>query len=297
MPSGSHGGSRGSHSSGGSRGSSGGFSGRSFSAGSHRSYYGGHHGHYGGSHYHYPRRIRFRFGGRYYVYSSGTTSALTMLFIFLGFALLFTFGINLGRQDAMQDIRIIETDYAYYQSMIDEAKSGEGAIVDATVRGKFYNDYADKWYIVYTIPTEYGGDLEGYTYSCYTLGEVNRYRPGSTIRVAVDSVPITMETDSIDMDYENTTLEDDGEYIAKQDELVEVTTTYVIAILIDLSLAAIIVVVLLKKKQVEGQSTKKQVSTTTTTTATSTDKYCDYCGSLIEKGSKKCSSCGASSKI
>ena len=291
MPSGSHrGGRSGSHSSGGSR------SGGSFS--SSRSFGGSRHiggGHYHGGFHHYRRPIRFHFGRRYYVYSSGTQSVLSVFLVFLFFAIIFTFGFSGLRNADQHELKVIEEDYYYYQDMITRARA-KGYIVEGTVVDKFYNEDADRYYIIYSIETASGDDLEGYTYSCYTRQEASKYQRGGKIEIAVDSVPITLSTDSVNTDYYGMPLGKDGEYINAQSSLRKDTIGFVICIIIDIALVAIIVIYAYKKKEVEEEKAVATTAANTTSIEQESEKYCSYCGSVMSKSATKCSSCGASSK-
>jgi hypothetical protein len=298
MPSGSHRGSRGgSHSSGGSRrGSSfsGGFSSRSSFGGSHyrgRSYH-------SGPHYYHHRPFRIHFGRRYYVYGSGTTSVFGLLGALFIFALIFTFCFSMVRNADKHEIQLIEEDYGYYQHMISEAREREangqdGWIVDATVSGRFYNEDADKYYITYYINDSHGDKvIDGYTYSCFTKSEAYSYTIGDTIEIAVDSVPYTRNTDSINTSYYAMPIENDGEYVFAKNELRTSNIIYTICILVDVAIVAAFFI-LLYKKAVPDNNDSAETNTSTPSTSENNEKYCSYCGSLMSKSSSKCPSCGA----
>ena len=282
MPSGSHRGSRGSHSSGGSRGGS--FSSRSYGGSSSR--------HHGGIFVYHGRPRRFRFGRHYYIYTGRSQSVLS-LFVFLVFFLFIgIFFTSIIATSTKQEIALIEEDYAYYQDMIDYAKDheDEGYIVDATVTGKFYHADSERYHIEYRIRTTYGGYLDGYTYASYTVEEAANYRINSIIKVAVDSVPITILTDSINMDYENMPLERDGEYLSA-------SKTYKTTNIIRWVLVAIVILMIViliwygyKKKELADENEKKEENEKI---QESTTTQCRYCGSTLDKTDKKCPNCGA----
>lgn len=290
MPSGSHGGSRGSHSSGGSR------SGGSFGGG--RSSFGGRHSgsSFGGSGGFHPRPRRFRWGGHYYVVTSGTQSILMIMLFFIMFFGMFAFSNGINRSVLKEEISLIEQDYIYYQDMIDYAESqgGEstGYIVNATVTGKYYNADAERYYFVYEIELpNTSRDLEGYTYSCYTITEASIYRVGDVMKVAVESPNITINTDSINMDYKDMPLERDGEYLAAKSSLKSATTSMIIFILVDVAIVAIGVFVVIKKKQLAEEKEAKEEKVKAEANA---DVYCSYCGSVVSKNTTKCPNCGSS---
>lgn len=290
MPSGSHGGSRGSHSSGGSR--SGG--GRSSFGGRHSGpSFGGPGRGPGGFH---PRPRRFRWGRHYYVVTSGTQSLLMIMLFFIMFFGMFAFSQGISRSVLKEEISLIEQDYIYYQDMIDYAESqgGESAgyIVDAKVTGKYYNADAERYYFVYVIDLpNTSRDLEGYTYSCYTINEASIYRVGDIMKVAVESPNITINTDSINMDYKDMPLERDGEYLAAKSSLKSATTSMIIFILIDVAIVAIGIFVVFKKKQLAEE---KEVKEEKAKAEANANLYCSYCGSLVSKDTTKCPNCGSS---
>ena len=295
MPSGSHRGSRGSHSSGGSRssssfgGSRGGSHRSSFSSSSsRRSSYGG--GYYSGPHHHRPFRVRW--GGRYYVYSDGATVGIAVLVFAIIFAFIF---MRVGAIDVnyyKQELTKIEEDYDYYQDMIQYAENNRdrGYIVEGEVVDKFYNEDAGKYYIVYKVDVpDSMFDLQGYTYSVYTLEETSNFRRGESIEIAVDTVPVTSQTDSINVDYKNTTLEDDGEYVITKNNLTKARLQKWISVVVFIGLIVLLVYITWKKKKPEESSEKKEEAKVESTTY-----KCAYCGSTYSKTRAKCPSCGAS---
>ena len=155
MPSGSHRSSGGSHFSGGGSRSSIGSSSRSSSSrgGSH---FGGgpirHRSVHHTTHVHIgPRRIYL---GRRRYYYGGENPLWPIAFTFMFFALIFALISGFELSTNREAITMIEADYAYYQDMIDHAFQDSRYQVDATVTGKYYNEYADKYYITYKNPCQ-----------------------------------------------------------------------------------------------------------------------------------------------
>ena len=289
MPSGSRRGIRGSSGSF-SRSSSRSFSrssSRSFSSGS-RSSFGGHSRHIGG-HYHHHHPIRLRFGRRYYVYSSGTTSGLTIVGVFLFFALIFTLGFGVSRGAAKDELALVEEEYYYYQNMITlaESRTGTYAVVDAKVVQNEYDPEVDKYRLIYELEKTFGFPEEGYTYLTYeTSHSIN-----STIKVAVTNYNIDNETDSIDVNFKYIALEDVGEYQLAKKDLRSANIPFIICILVDVAIIGGTIFYLIKKKEVEEVD-----SNSSTTQTTSSERYCSYCGSHLDDSVSKCPGCGASAK-
>lgn len=287
MPSGSHGGRRGSSSR--SR-MSGSFS-RSSSS-SRSSSFGGSSRSYSGGHYHHHGPIRIRFGRRYYVYTGGSSAIglLVVLFFFLLFGTFITSGIKNG---AKSEIINLEEEYYYYQNMIDYAKTHPEYQKEATVTGRFYDSDMDKWYITYELDTQNTyAKLEGYTFAHYSSSQIYNIVVGSDIDVAVDSNPVNILTDSVDMAYDTVGLEDVGEYIAAKKSARTSTTVWVIFVILDiLSVIGIVLYFYKKMKKEDEKEESKQETKVDPNTV-----ICKYCKTVSDKGTKKCPSCGAGLK-
>ena len=273
MPSGSHSGSGGSHFGGGSS------SGSHFGGGSRLG---------GGSVN--ARPIIFIHHGRRYSVRGGAQSAVSLMFVLCIFAIFTIFFGVIMIPTANSQIKKIEADYTYYQAMIDYAEEHNAYLVTGKVTGKFYNEDCDKWYITYSIEIDEYTDLEGYTFSVYTFDEVSRFEINEYIAIAVDSVPITLDTDSIPMDYKDMPLTRDGEYVdAKQDKTAGVIVIVVASIVL-VGLISGIVVIIIKKKQLV---TDTNPTTNTSTNTAKEPTRCSYCGAILGENDKSCPTCGA----
>ena len=290
MPSGGHG-SRG----GGGRSGGGRSSGGSFSRGSsHRSFGRVHHG--GGMypHHHHHRHIRIRIGRHYYGYGDGGSPVVALLLFFIIFAGMIAFGTGISRSGIKDTMYYYEQQHVHYKSMIAYAKEhrDEGYIVEATVTDRWYDEYSEKYYLEYRVDTN-TYDLEGYTYPCYTVAETTGI-VGKKIEVALDSPVITMTTDSVDLAFENVTLEEDGDYMKAKESLESVNTTYGISLSITILLIVILVWYSVKKLKLEDEQPQKEtVSTSSETKVENQKSYCAYCGSACPANATRCPSCGA----
>ena len=311
MPSGSHRTSGGSHSSGGSRASSGFSSSRSSSSrsssgfsssrssssrvggSSTRSYHSGRHYHRGGGVYINGRQM-------------GPIGTIIFYFVFL---ILFSGmwavgGFVIGNQ-RQEELNKIKEDYAYYQNMITVAKQNntpdEQYIITGTVTGKFLSDYANKWYLTYSFSGQGGATYNGETYAIYSRSDVANIIPNvTTIQLAADSPVITANTDTVNMDYENTTLNDDGYYLeAKKSLLFPQILCFVVAGGSAILFISLIVKSIKNLKSGESSNEKltsnadKLGNENNTEQAAKQQKYCDYCCSEIPQGKSKCPNCGA----
>jgi len=130
--------------------------------------------------------------------------------------------------------------------------------------------------------------LEGETYAVYTITETGNYRVGSTIKVAVDSIPVSYTTDSIPMDYEDMPLENDGEYVKSKKAMTSNLIWMIICILIGMGILVLTFRYMYKHSKVEEKKETPTVEEKESTTST-----CAYCGGTFEKSKTKCPNCGA----
>lgn len=279
MPSGSHGGSRGSHSSGGSSfggGSSGGRRGGS-SHGIHLGM-GRHYIFIGGSRYAIPTKLSW-------------VSTLSGILLVIGFFALIIGIISLP--EANQSISKIKEDYRYYQNMISYAESHYEYEVMGTITDYFYNADCERYYITYSF-TKNGYTVEGYSFSVYTRDEVFRIHIGDNIRLAVNSNPVTPNTDSIPMDYKDMPLSKDGEYLKALEARNFGLTLSIVG---GASLGAVVVmfVVLFKVAQKNAEKQKQAVNNENKIEKEKT--VCQYCGLTLIEGQTECSGCGAKTRI
>lgn len=286
MPSGSHGGRAGSH--GGFSGGGGGRSRSSFggsrTSGSFRPRSGG------GFRPRGPRP--FHFGRRVYIVSSGRQSVLSLIII-AGLFLVMGLIINFGTLSSFkEDKRMIEEENRYYISMVERAESDSRYMVEGTVEEQFYKTEYERYYITYTFETDAGNTVSGYTFSIYTLDNVPA--KGSTIWLAVDDLVVDTDTDSVPMDYDDFTLEDDGEYLKVKKTISK--ATWKIVLFIGLIVVAvggyILVIVTAKKKQEEKEETEK-AEQKAKEEAEEKKRFCEYCGARVEPSDSVCPQCGA----
>lgn len=284
MPSGSHSGSSGSHSSGGS----------SFGGGSNNGGFS-----FGGSN-RPPRPIRTPFrrhGTVLFIQSNKLTSVISLVFVSL-FIALFGFLIAFAATSSVKkDIAKIEIDYTYYQDMIEYAEAHTGYVRNGKIIDKFKLEDSEYWYLTYSLDTDDGKTLEGYTFSVYKWDQVKNYHVGDDILIAVNSNPVTLATDSINVEYKNTTLNDDGEYVKAQKDLK--TFPIIGGAMIGVAVVILVVGIVVFKKNLELEKAKieedkrhNEVEEKSKRTKTS----CPYCGAKNDISANKCSSCGGSLK-
>ena len=272
MPSGSHGGSRGGHSFGGARsGRSSGFKLTSINR----------------NHTYYQRDRYHLFGRSHYVRSSRyyRTSKLGSLISFLVFALIVCGALFFIQQSQVNQIK---NDQLYYFNMIETADSNQYLVAEVT--NQFLGE-GGKYYITYKLEVN-GNDLwyeDGYTYSIYTAEEASRIFRSGEILIVVDRLPLTSRTDSINADYMDFELSDDGSYV-EASRLRNIAFTIGVIIIFALvgSLAYYV------KNMSLQQTYEDPHDYFTHKDAKSHEaEYCLYCGSFMSKKDIKCPHCGS----
>lgn len=278
MPSGSHGGGGGSHFSGGS----------SFGGGFHRS------SGSGSGRSHGP--MRFHIGPNFYVINERRAGILSFLatLMFMAVFLIVTLSITLGVNN--QAIKKIEVDRAYYLDMIEYAELHNEYLVDGVVTDRFYSEDSDRWYFTYTIKyTDATGvekDLNGYTFYVYTAETISSIRIGDVMQFAVNSNPITSDTDSINVDYKNIPLTDDGEYIScVNGKKVNIIIITVASIALAACIAGAIMIVIKSKQKEEAKAAEEKAKEAAEVERL--NRHCPYCNSKLSPDDKKCPNCGA----
>lgn len=279
MPSGSHGG-------GGGFGGHGGFTSSSFGSSRNSSFRSSRSS--GG---HRPRGPRyFRFGHRTLIITTGRQNLISvcLFFIIAAMLLLFTFGSSISA--CKEERAMIEEEYAYYQNMIEYAELNEnqGYIIKAKVTEKQYDSELKKYRYIYSFKTSSGGTENGYTFYIYSLEELPAI--GTEFDLAVDSVPVTSNTDSIPVDYKFTTLEDDSAYVVLNN-MIKKNTLIVVGIVavIVLGIGGIVAIILTaKRKEEEKKEEEKQKEI-----EEEKKKFCQYCGTKIKETDSTCPNCGS----
>ena len=245
-----------------------------------------HHGHYhyGGPHIHTSIHLR------------GPGAAIVGIIIaFLAFYCLPLFISFSNVNGALDEIT---TSYYYYQDMINYAKQNKAYQLKGVVKGIYQDyNYDNAWYLKYTVysPTNKNQVyVSDYTFSVYTEDEISRIKLGDEIMIAVDN-PLPPIFDSIDMNYGNTSLNEDPEYQYYKEKKANLTKTFVIYGLIAGSIFVIALTFAIKAAIKKSKDDADDTNTTTTSPVPEKPKtkYCAYCGVALENGESKCKVCGA----
>lgn len=296
------------------RGSGGHFGGgaRSFSGGhfggATRSFGGGHFGgsrrtgSSGGTRAHMPS-MRWRphttvIFGRPVYFGAGratATSLLTVLIV-LAFFVSVLLGINWSSYE--DDLSVICDDYHYYQEMAMNAQIDADYQVDGIVnRIEEYKD-TGKYCIYYSFSTGVGGYTPGNSFYVYDE-DTARYLKQHGVRLAVDDTYLTVSTDSVPLDYLDTALEDDAEYMeyAKMRDAWRLGTILVAGLAVAMIIAKVVISLTAKKateEQIaETEKAKAGQSTSATAEAPNGTWRCVYCNTLNDSTKTECDGCGA----
>lgn len=257
------------------------------SVGGPRHIHHGHHYHYGGPHIHTSIHLK------------GPSGAIVG--IILAFIAFYCLPLFISFSNVNSSIDEITTSYYYYQDMINYAKQNTAYQLKGVVKGIYQDyNYDDAWYLKYTVYSPNNKNqvyVSDYTFSVYTEDDISRIKLGDEIMIAVDS-PLPPIFDSIDMNYGNTSLNEDPEYQLYKNKKASLTKTFVIYGLIAGSIFAIALTFAIKaaiKKSKEDNDTDLSSSSLGGSSAPEKPKtkYCAYCGVALENGESKCKVCGA----
>ena len=150
---------------------------------------------------------------------------------------------------------------------------------------------------------------DGWSYTMYTLAEAQSYMNEGQILVYHDFNPTgysldkndpnnwNMNTDTIPVDYEFQTLDQDGDYQNLQSTKGVMDIIFYICLGVAVFCIVAAVRVSSKAQKEEATATVSSVNSTsssaTSTASSSTHTYCAYCGSKLEKSATKCPNCGS----
>lgn len=222
-------------------------------------------------------------------------SIFTSLFVIGLIASIFTMFFGLSYKD---DMKLIKEEHSYYCSVIDYAEANTDYLIDGVIMGKVLNTDCNKYYIRYYFTSYSGKRIENTTFSIYTKEQADAFISGATIKLAVDSLPLTLQTDSINVDYKNSKLTDDGEYVKAEKKFKTFTTVSVSIGVVSVIILITGIVVRAKATNRKGEDEYEEQSSTPSTTPTqefNTQKFCCYCGGRINS-SIYCPYCGEKQK-
>lgn len=235
------------------------------------------------------------FGGHNGRYIGSNIFAVFVVMLILGIMFL---AIGFGSIGSPAEVKQnYQHDYDYYQSMIRYAENNPEYMLmtGAIITDRFIGKGGNKYYLTYEFYTSVDHKVvKGYTYTTYTLEDLERpeLQVGQTIVLALNckNTQITLSTDSIDLNYKNTKLEDDDDFIydynnAKKSVGIGITISiFGVALIV----GAVVLFIVKQKKDDETEPSTISVP------KEKKKEYCKYCNSLLKEGALKCDNCGAS---
>ncbi len=301
MPSGHSGGSGGGH--------SGGFSSHSGHFGVSRG--GSSHGSgssFGGSHASFgPRPIHrpwYRprvvvFGGRQVYLGTGRASTVSVLGFLVVLALIVTAFLGFSWMDKADFLEEVKADYEFYHAMAQNAAiKGNDYQVDGEVyKIEYFNE---KYRIRYNFDTPAGKVTGGWSMYVYDYATAKSLLEAGTVRLALETelTKAHQNTDSVPLDYKDTVLEDDEEYVdaIESIKLYRTGTFIMIGISGALILAAVLVPLTASKATAEQIAANNQNNNSDANGQNTTPAgtwRCDYCNTVNDNSKDRCDGCGA----
>ena len=325
MPSGHGASSGGGHFGGGHSSSS--FGGGHFGGSCSSSSFGG--GHFGGSHASFtprPRRPFYQprvvfFGGRQVYLDSGRASTTSVLGVLIAIAVIVTIFLAFGWLGSGDDISeeqerwamemaYRESEYNQYHAMAEYADEHRDEYTTiGTVLFEEEGNNTGKYRIRYKFTAHDGTEVEdGFSYYVYTKTQIEEM--GNTVVLALEKKYLDSNryTDSVPLDYKDTTLEDDAEYVYWRDlynaaasetddskSFMRGAFLTSVGITVGLVLLYVLVNATAKKATAEQIAADKQGTTASTDTKTTPAGTwrCEYCSTLNDNSKERCDGCGA----
>lgn len=148
--------------------------------------------------------------------------------------------------------------YNQYQEIIKKAESYQGSYIkEGIITEITYNENNKKWYISYDVQGVSSSIKKQTTFCTYSDTDIAKYKVGSKIKIAVDSLTITNETVFIYTDFKNVAYEDCSElyFFAKIDNILNIAKIGCFAVAIIIGGCAIWYTIYKKAKSVDFTDT------------------------------------------
>lgn len=283
-------------------------SGGHFGGGSFRSHSGGHFGgsrssgsrgiSFGGHGWHHPH-VMFFFGRPVYM-TSGRAGTVSVLGVLMVFAIIAAVLFGIGWYSYEEDLTTIREDYARYHQMAQSAAEDERYQIVGKVTDYAQYDFSGKYCIWY----EFDVVDDGYSYYVYSYDQVRKMQEnGVLLALNNKKDEITYITDSVPLDFKDTVLEDDVEYVdyLGMRDFMRMGTLIAVGITVALILIAVLVPLTAKKATAEQIAESKKTDSANTTdnqnnansNANSGTWRCRYCNTVNDASKQSCEGCGA----
>lgn len=203
------------------------------------------------------------------------------------------FAAIIAKVSFVMRVQAIKNDYDYYQHMCDWASQHPNWKGTAIVTGK--EKKYDKWLITYKIidPTT-NFTLDGYSFAIYDDEQIEQIQINDEIEVAMNSFDLSIDTDSVPMDYYQVPITQDADYLHHTKINNSVTVILVIVAIVTVGIG--ITNGILANKYLKNMRVASFDSGYTPVSENNNLQvvYCDYCHSKLPPNSTKCEHCGAS---
>ncbi|MCQ2381987.1 MAG: hypothetical protein MJ054_01645 [Clostridia bacterium] len=260
------------------------------------------------------------FGGRQVYLGTGRASAVSILGVLIIIAIIATVVMGIGWAACKDDyneyadkVKTIEADYKTYHEMANFAFSNPSWQGQGKVTSSDEFEHSGKYCIYYTFEAG-NGEIVGDGYSFYV------YDYATVLELKKNGVQLALEcpyeksngrTDSVPLNYKDTTLQDDAEYLAYVElrddaylEYRELSKVLRIGTFVGIGVIVALVVADVMVKASANKATAEQVAANSQSvnnvssgaqnqnTATGTWR-CVYCGTLNDNSKERCDGCGA----
>lgn len=203
------------------------------------------------------------------------------------------FAAIIAKVSFVMRVQAIKNDYDYYQHMCSWSAEHPNWKGTAIVTGK--EKKYDKWLITYKIidPTT-NFTLDGYSFAIYDDEQIEQIQINDEIEVAMNSFDLSIDTDSVPMDYYQVPITQDADYLHHTKINSSVTVILVIVAIVTVGIG--ITNGILTNKYLKNMRVASLDSSYTPVSENNNLQvvYCDYCHSKLPPNSTKCEHCGAS---
>lgn len=203
------------------------------------------------------------------------------------------FAVIIAKVSFVMRVQAIKNDYDYYQHMCSWSAEYPNWKGTAKVTGK--QKKYDKWFITYKIidPTT-NFTLDGYSFAIYDDEQIEQIQIDDEIEVAMNSFDLSIDTDSVPMDYYQVPITQDADYLHHTKISSSVTVILVIVAIVTVGIG--ITNGILANKYLKNMRVASFDSGYTPVSENNNLQvvYCDYCHSKLPPNSTKCEHCGAS---
>ena len=203
------------------------------------------------------------------------------------------FAAIIAKVSFVMRVQEIKSDYTYYQHMCDWASQHPNWKGTAIVTGK--EQKYNKWFIKYKIVDPVTSfSIDGYSFAIYNDEQIQQIQINDEIEVAMNSFDLSIDTDSVPMDYYQIPITQDGEYLHYSKINSSLTVILIVVAIVTVGIG--ITNGILTNKYLKNMRVASLDSGYTPVSENNNLQvvYCDYCHSKLPPNSTKCEHCGAS---